>query len=182
MADSTMTPTIEAAASGRAKCRGCGQRIEKGELRLGEHLPNPFADRGAMTLWFHLRCGAYKRPEILLGALEATSESVPENEGLRAAARFGVEHRRLPRVDGLQLASTGRARCRSCREMIAKDTWRVPLVFYAEGRFEPSGFVHIACSVEYFGTRELLDRATHFAPTLDEAAVRQACEALQAEP
>ena len=39
---------------------------KEGELRLGERLPTPVADKGEMTLWFHLECGAYKRPEPLL--------------------------------------------------------------------------------------------------------------------
>ena len=28
----------------RGRCRGCGDKIEKGALRLGERLPNPFAE------------------------------------------------------------------------------------------------------------------------------------------
>ena len=72
---------IEPATSGRAKCRGCSQPIAKGELRFGERMPNPYGD-GEMTLWFHLPCGAYKRPEPLLEALESTEaddrgQSVP---------------------------------------------------------------------------------------------------------
>ena len=44
-----MDHVIEPASSGRAKCRGCGRAIAKGELRLGERLPNPFTDEGEMT-------------------------------------------------------------------------------------------------------------------------------------
>ena len=64
-----MTHVIEPASSGRAKCRGCEQKIAKGELRLGEKLPNPYGE-GEMTLWFHPLCGAFKRPEVLLEAME----------------------------------------------------------------------------------------------------------------
>ena len=39
-----MPHVIEPAASGRAKCRGCGEKIAKGKLRFGERLPNPFGD------------------------------------------------------------------------------------------------------------------------------------------
>ena len=44
-----MAHTIEPAASGRTKCRGCGEPIAKGELGFGERLPHPFADDGDMT-------------------------------------------------------------------------------------------------------------------------------------
>ena len=33
---------------------------QRGELRFGERLPNPFAE-GEMTVWFHPLCAAYKR-------------------------------------------------------------------------------------------------------------------------
>ena len=49
-----MAHTIEPAASGRTKCRGCGEPIAKGELGFGERLPHPFADDGDMTLRFHI--------------------------------------------------------------------------------------------------------------------------------
>ena len=57
-----MTHVVEEAKSGRAKCRGCDSPIAKGELRFGEKLPNPFADDSEMTLWFHIRCAAMRRP------------------------------------------------------------------------------------------------------------------------
>ena len=66
-----MPHTIEPAASGRAKCRGCGQKIAKDELRFGERLENPYGE-GEMTLWFHLVCGVYKRPEPFLEMLAKT--------------------------------------------------------------------------------------------------------------
>ena len=162
-----MPHTIEAATSGRAKCRGCGERIAKDELRFGERLPNPFGD-GEMTLWFHPQCGAYKRPEPFLEVMEGTEASVENAEGLLAEAKIGVEHRRLPRLDGAQRAATGRARCRSCKELIEKGAWRIPLVYYEEGRFQPSGYIHVPCTKEYVGTSEVLARLKHFAPDLTE--------------
>jgi hypothetical protein len=172
-----MSHVIEPAASGRAKCRGCGRKIGKGELRLGERQPNPYADEGDMTLWFHLLCGAYKRPEPLLEALASTTEAVERVEWLKSEAGRGIEHRRLPRIDGAQRAPTGRASCRSCRERIDKAAWRIPLVFYDQGRFEPSGFIHVECAADYFGTGEVLDRLVHFSPDAspdDRAALERA--------
>lgn len=97
-----MPHSIEPATSGRAKCRGCGRPIGKGELRLGERLPNPYAD-GEMTLWFHPTCAAYKRPEALLEALAATGVAVDARDALEAA-RKSLGHRRLPRIDRVERA------------------------------------------------------------------------------
>jgi poly(ADP-ribose) polymerase-like protein len=78
-----MSHSIEPATSGRAKCRGCGRPIDKGELRLGEQLPNPYAE-GEMTLWFHPTCAAYKRPEALIEALAVTGVAVDAQDALLA--------------------------------------------------------------------------------------------------
>jgi len=166
-----MPHVIEHATSGRAKCRGCDGKIEKGELRFGERQPNAFGE-GEMTLWFHLQCGAYKRPEPFLEALGDASD-VPGVETLRAAAEFGLAHRRLPRINGADRAPTGRARCRRCLELIEKDSWRVALVFFEEYRFQPSGFVHAGCARDYFGTVDIVDRVRHFKPKLTCADLKE---------
>jgi hypothetical protein len=134
-------------------------------MRLGERLENPFGD-GEMTLWFHLICAAYKRPEPLLAALEAAGEPPDNAEWLEREARHGIAHRRLPRLNGAERSPSGRARCRSCRELIGKGTWRIPLLYYEEGRFEPSGSIHLHCSRDYFETDDIVDRLVHFSPAL----------------
>jgi len=162
-----MAHVIETASTGRAKCRGCGAKIATGELRFGERLPNPFAE-GETTHWFHLDCAAFKRPEPFLEALGARSEPFDDPERLESEARRGVAHRRLPRIDGVERAPSGRAQCRCCREPIVKDAWRIPLVFYEEGRFAPSGYVHVRCSRVYFETADVLARVRRFAHGLGE--------------
>lgn len=159
-----MPHVIEPATSARATCRGCNQKIAKGELRIGERQPNAFGE-GEMTLWFHLPCAAYKRPEVFLELARASLD--PAVTALIPAAEAGVAHRRLPRVSGAELAPTGRARCRSCRERIEAETWRIALTFFEEFRFAPSGFVHAACVPAYFETGDILDRVAHFSPNLD---------------
>jgi hypothetical protein len=161
-----MAHVIEPAASARATCRGCNQKIEKGELRFGERQPNAFGD-GEMTLWFHLACGAYKRPEAFLEIARLASE--PAAAALIPTAEAGIAHRRLPRVNGAERAPTGRARCRSCRELIDAGTWRIALTFFEEFRFSPSGFVHAACASAYFETVEILARVAHFSSSLTRA-------------
>ena len=160
-----MAHVIEAASSGRAKCRSCDQPIAKGELRFGERQPNAFGE-GEMTLWFHPRCAAYKRPEAFLEAVAGVRDGMAE---LAAAARFGIEHRRVPRINGAERSPTGRAHCRHCRELIAKDVWRIAIVFFEEFRFNPGGFVHATCARGYFETVAVLDRIRHFTPALSPA-------------
>src|SRR5437764_11213194 len=121
---SAMSHLFETAASGRAKCRGCGQAIARGELRFGERLPNPYAD-GEMTLWFHPLCAAYKRPEALLQVLPETDAA--DRDWLERAARGSLAHRRLPRIDGAERSPSGQARCRNCRQSIERGTWRIRL-------------------------------------------------------
>lgn len=159
-----MPHVIEPAASGRAKCRGCNQTIAKGELRFGERQPNAFGE-GEMTLWFHLVCGAYKRPEPFLEAL-TNEERVENRDHLASIAEFGIAHRRVPRVNGAERAPSGRARCRSCKQLIERGAWRIALVYFEEFRFEPSGFVHATCAREYFETTDLIERIKHFSPKL----------------
>jgi hypothetical protein len=169
-----MPHTIEHASSGRALCRGCGQKIAKGDQRFGERLPNPYADEGGeMTHWFHMRCAAYRRPEALLESLAAATEPIADQAQLKAEAQRGVTHRRLPRISTASLAPTGRATCRACKEAIAKDTWRIALVFYEDGRFAPSGFIHAACVGVHMETTDVLDRIRHFSPELTPADLEQ---------
>jgi hypothetical protein len=173
-----MSHVIEHAASGRAKCRGCGARIAKDELRFGEKEPNAFGE-GEMTLWFHLPCAAFKRPEPFVAMLdgvqeeEISADELGVAQALKPAAEFGIAHRRVPRIDKVERAPTGRARCRCCREPIPKDSWRIGLVFFEEYRFQPSGFIHAACARAYFDTTDVLDRILHFNPALDPGELQE---------
>jgi hypothetical protein len=167
-----MPHVIEPAATGRAKCRGCGEKIGSGELRFGESVPNPFAE-GETLHWFHLDCGAMKRPESFLEGLAAHAEPVPDAERLRAFASEGVERKRLPRIDGAERDPSGRAQCRHCREKIEKGAWRIALVFWEEGRFQPAGSIHVACCQGYFETTEVVARLSRFSPGLTGADVQE---------
>ena len=159
-----MPHIFEPAASGRAKCRGCGQALARGEIRFGERMANPFAEGMELTLWFHPVCAAYKRPESMLEAL-GQSKDVANREELEAAARASLTQRRLPRIDGAERAK-GQATCRQCREPIPRGEWRIRLVFFEEGRFNPGGFIHVHCSPAYFETGDVLDRVLHFSREL----------------
>ena len=162
-----MPHVFETAPTGRAKCRGCGQAIPKGELRFGERLPNAFGE-GEMTLWFHPRCAAFKRPEAVLECLAETVQTVPGREDLERVARGAVSHRRLQRVDGAERAPSGQAKCRCCRNPIERGSWRLRLVFFEEGRSSPGGFIHLACHPVYFEGHDVLEPMLHFTAALDE--------------
>jgi hypothetical protein len=162
-----MPHVFEQAPTGRAKCRGCNRPVAKGELRFGERIANAYAE-GETTLWYHPVCAAYRRPEVVLEALEAGPPPA-EADLLERAARATAAHRRLPRIAGGERAPTGQAKCRACREPIGKGSWRVRLVFYEEGRFSPGGFLHLGCQRTYFEGEDILPALLHFSPELGEA-------------
>jgi hypothetical protein len=159
---------FEPAATGRSKCRGCAQPIQRGELRFGERVPNAFGE-GETTLWFHPLCAAYKRPQPLLEALAGATDSVPDREGLERAAHGSVAHERLQRIDAAERSPSGQAKCRSCHQPIVRGSWRIRVVFYEEGRFAPGGYVHLGCRKVYFETDEILAQVLHFSPALSDA-------------
>jgi hypothetical protein len=166
-----MPHVLEAAPTGRAKCRACTKLIAKGSLRLGESVPNPYADEegAATTHWYHPVCAAYKRPEVFLAIVEETGPAIDGRDALEAAARLGVLHRRVARVDRAERAASGRAACRSCKAPIDKGAWRIALDFYEDGRFAPSGFIHLGCAAAYLESAAIIDRLKHFSAGLTDA-------------
>jgi hypothetical protein len=171
-----MPHIFESASSGRAKCRGCGVAIAKGELRFGERLPNPFAE-GEITHWFHPACAAFKRPEPLVQALGESTQEIPGRAELERIAQASLAHAKLQRIDGAERAPSGQAKCRSCHEPIEKGSWRIRLVFQEEGQFSPGGFIHIACRGAYFEHPDIAEPVLHFSRELsadDREALTQA--------
>jgi hypothetical protein len=177
-----MAHALELASTGRATCRGCGLKIQARTLRLGERVPNPFSDDGGETThWYHPACGAYRRPEAMVQALESATDAVgviPDRDALTREAQLGITHRRVSRVSTASLAPTGRATCRACKVLIDKDTWRIALLYYEDGRFVPSGFIHAACAVSYLETTDILPRVRHFSPDLTEPDIEALATAL----
>jgi ribosomal protein L37AE/L43A len=176
-----MPHLIERAATGRSKCRGCGEAIAAGVLRFGETVPNAFGE-GDATHWFHLDCGAFKRPQPFLEVLEPATAAIDDAERLGAEARSGVERPRLARINGAERDKSGRAQCRSCKAAIAKGAWRILLVLYEEDRFMPSGFIHAGCAPAYFETTDVMPRVQRFSKGLTEADVAEIASELQRGP
>ncbi|MEO1302933.1 MAG: hypothetical protein AAFV36_07080 [Myxococcota bacterium] len=152
---------IEEATSGRAKCRGCGAAIPKATLRFGERVPNPFGE-GEATYWFHPWCAAARRPNVFL-ELETLPAELDGADELRVLAELGRDHHRLARVERVERAPSGRARCRECKQLIAKGDFRIALTIWEEGRFSPMGFIHVRCAGAYFGTLESVAERMRFA-------------------
>ncbi len=163
-----MPHVIEEAPSGRSKCRACQQKIAKGEVRFGEKVPNPFGD-GEATHYYHLICAADRRPEQFKETLDVAELPLENREELARVAQRGLDHRRLQRAARAERATSGRARCRHCRETIDKGTLRIALEYIEEGMPSAGGFIHVTCAQDYFGTTELLDRFKRTSHKLEES-------------
>jgi hypothetical protein len=163
---------IETASSGRAKCRACGRTISKGELRFGEAVANAYAE-GETLLWFHVPCAACARSEQLKGTLEGATLEVPERAWLERAMELGTLHHRVQRIARAERASSGRATCRACHELIEKGSLRIALQMFEESRMSPIGTIHAKCAFPYFGTADVLDHLERFSPDLSESDVNE---------
>jgi hypothetical protein len=175
-----MPDVIALAPSSRSKCRGCEAAIEKGALRFGEADVNPFGE-GETQRWFHLECGALRRPERFGPALEATPD-VPGREALAELVKGGLEHPRLVRIAGGERAPSGRAHCRHCREIIEKGALRIALEIWEDGRFSPMGSIHARCAPSYFGTRDVMDRVKRGTPDLSQTDAKEMAETVATAP
>lgn len=175
-----VTDRIEAATSGRARCRSCGENIGKGEKRFGESIPNAYAE-GEAVVWFHLACGACVRGEKFAPLL-ANHPDLPERDFLESQAALTAAFPRSARLLRAERASSGRARCRSCKEVIDKGRFRLCLGIFEEGRMEPIGFIHVACSLPYFGTAALEARIQRLSPGLAAADLEEIARDLAAVP
>ena len=134
-----------------------------------------------MTHWFHLACAAYKRPAPFLETLTTTAETIENRETLEREASLGIAHRRVSRVNTAERAATGRAVCRSCQKTLQKGAWRITLVYYEDGRFVPSGFIHVGCARPYLETTDIIGRLKYFTPGLTDADLAEIEDQLRAQ-
>lgn len=176
-----MPDLVAPSPSARAKCRGCGKSIDKGELRFGEADTNPFGE-GETHRWFHLRCAALKRPERFGPMLEATPD-LPDRDALTGWVKSSLEHPRLVRILRGERAPSGRAHCRHCREIVEKGALRVALEIWEDGRFNPMGSIHATCAPSYFGTRsELTPRIELASPDLPKGDLAELAKIVETAP
>lgn len=177
-----MPHIIEPAKSGRARCRKCKQAIAKGELRFGEEVVNAFSDGGEMTFqWHHVTCAAERRPEAFAEALAAFAGEVPDRaalEQLVAAARAKQKPAAFPYAER---APSGRSRCLSCGEPIAKGDLRIAVERKVDtGAFvgASAGYLHPHCAAAHTEDPDLLVALRANNRTLTEDELAQLAESL----
>lgn len=174
-----MDNVIEAAKSGRASCRTCRKKIDKGTLRFGEATENQFDPDGGMSLrWHHLECAAAKMPDKVKPALDAFGGDVPDRAAIDAALASGKKaaaaDKRFPYAER---APTGRSRCIECNEAIAKESWRVAVEREIDtGSFvrTGAGYLHPACAEGHADWEAIEDNSGLEGAELDELRAAKA--------
>ena len=164
-----MPDRIEVATTGRARCRACRRGIAKGEERFAEAAPNPVAE-GETQHYYHVACAAERRPQAFAALVSSLDPARAELASWLAAAQLATAHHRLERLGVLERAKSARANCRSCRELIEKDAWRVALQPIEDGRLGAWGFVHLRCVAAYAGVKPDAERLLRYSELPPEEA------------
>lgn len=176
---------IEKARSGRAKCKTCRRAIQKEKLRIGVLIQGPF---GPGYLWHHLSCAARKRPDDVEQAYAERcwpdGLEVPDLDGLRAQAEKQDKEKKAKKEPPfVEIAPTGRSKCKHCDGLIEKDSFRVVLLrnveFYGQTRSGPIN-VHPGCVAREIQaddcateTEGFVERLREQSAPLDAAALDQ---------
>src|SRR5206468_6967915 len=77
---------IETSPSGRAQCRGCKKKIEKGDLRFAESYMIPGTDQEG-SRYYHLMCAATKLGPQLQEAMGTFAGEIPNKAELEEAIK-----------------------------------------------------------------------------------------------
>lgn len=159
---------IEGARSSRSRCRTCKRKIDKGLLRLGVLLEGPY---GTGYVWHHLACAAKRRFEQVeeaygLEAWEEKPADLPPLDELRQLQEKAAEQRKKRKeIPVVEVAPSGRARCKHCEELIEKGNLRVVLArgveFYGQVRAAPIN-VHPECVVQELGQEDCMTEIEGF--------------------
>jgi poly [ADP-ribose] polymerase 1 len=143
---------IEEAKSGRATCRTCRQKIDKGQLRFGEETANAFdPDGGKSYFWHHLACAAKKKPALVKPVLAAFTGTIPNREEIDALLASAKESDK-PTFPYAERAPTGRSKCLACDEPIEKGALRVAIEREVDtGSFmtKGAGYLHAGCAPDH---------------------------------
>lgn len=143
-------PVIEEAKSNRAACRGCREKIQKGELRLGDEVVNAFSGGDEPSFaWYHLSCAAEKKPRELRAALAEYAGEVPGRAELEQTLAKAPAPKGKKTFPYAERAASGRSRCVECGEPIEKGKMRVAIEREVDtGSFVTTGagYLHPACA------------------------------------
>ena len=151
---------IEVAKTGRAGCRTCKKPIGKGELRLGEEVPNAFAAGEVTHQWHHLPCAAKKKPLVLEAALATTDLEIPDRAALETDIAANKKNQKPASYPFAERAKTSRSTCLQCSESIEKGTLRVAVEREVDtGAFVTTGagYLHAACAAEWIEANAPVD-------------------------
>ena len=176
MSESLAPYKLEAAKSGRSKCKTCRRKIAKDSVRFGVLIEGPF---GPGYLWHHLNCAAKKRMEEIEEAWSLDLHKdvkVPTLEKLRKIAETkpkpAAEKRDAPWAE---LAPSDRSKCQECGEGIAKGAGRVIVLrkveFGSQVRAAPIK-VHPQCVADFLAGDESMLEAEGFIESLREHSAR----------
>lgn len=164
---------IEAARSGRAKCKGCRKAIPKDDLRLGVLVEGPY---GLGHMWYHLNCAAkrlfpkleeaYQHEAWACAKVPLTADDVPPLAELaelkEEAEKKKAEKKELPYTE---LDPSGRARCKHCDEPMVKGEPRVVIgravEFGQQTRTTPIN-VHPTCVADALQAEDCASEADGF--------------------
>ena len=164
---------IEAAKSGRARCRKCKQPIGKGELRFGEESATGFGSGDEKSyVWYHLACAAQQRPELLATDLKAFADEVPDRAGLEQSIAASAGKQKPASFPYAERAPSGRSKCLACEEPIEKGTLRVAVEREVDtGSFvtKGAGYLHPGCALEYVEDEDFPEKLTAHSASLPEA-------------
>lgn len=167
-----MPHLIERAKSGRAKCRKCREKIEKGDLRFGHEVASDFGDA---LQWYHLNCAAQKVPVDFGATLREFADEVPEREALEATIEKNRGKQKPTTFPYAELAPSARSSCLVCEEKITKGEPRVAIEREIDaGGFvrQGAGYLHPKCAMQYEETPDDL------ADQIEENSISLAAEEL----
>ena len=135
---SGMSHVIEAAPSGRGRCRACKRTIVRGALQLVEDAASAFSSRGTRQR-LHLECALEASPAQLREALLADAGQVDGRASLLERLELTLRQapdRELPFAERLEAASL----CGACQEPIGPGA----LAIAVEGEGPPH--LHLTCA------------------------------------
>ena len=98
-----MADEISLAPTGRATCKRCMKKIDKGTLRFTHSYPSYEFD-GEISQHYHARCAMDEMPEVLYKRLQNASFSFPEKGALLAEASALIDRLNNKQIDQDNLA------------------------------------------------------------------------------